>query len=135
MTMSGSNTPLRSPMQSSNTITRIADVTAQDSWVTGDVIVRGAGEVIVEVIVPLTFGERPLPILGGGEYVSEITPEPGNFPTANAIIVGWIKEGEAESYYSGVKIGIVTTGRSNQMMRVSFAFMGMALTNMATDTE
>lgn len=126
---------MRSQMATASTVGRISEVTAQDSWVSGDVIVRGSGEVIVEVMFPLTFGERPLPILGGGEYISEMIPEPGNFPTANSIILGWIKDAEDSSYYSGVKIGIVTTGRSNQLMRVSFAFMGMALTNMATTTE
>lgn len=121
--------PMR-PSNAAKATARVADVTAQDTWVTGDVVVNGAGEALVDIDFPVKFGERPMPILGGGEFLTEILPEPGNFPTADAIVVGWIMEG---SYYVGVRLGVVTSGRSNQFIRVSFAFMGLGLTNIATD--
>lgn len=113
-----------------NDISRVSQVAAQGTWVMGRVLVEGVGEAQVDVVFPVTFGERPLPILGGGEMVVGDSPEVARYPTANAIVASWDTDG---TYYRGATLAISTTGRAMQQLYVTFAFVGLALTNAGSD--
>lgn len=108
-------------------VQRVERAAAQDTWVMGRVLVEGVGEAEVKVPFPLMFGEKPLPILGGGELDTMDSPERFNFPTANAVVSGWdIFDG---TYYKGCELAITTTGRADQRLFVTFAFVGLALSS------
>ena len=113
---------------------RVSRVAAQDTWVMGRVLVEGVGEVTVDVPFPVSFGERPLPILGGGELEISDSTEKHNYPTATAVVVDWHMDSTGV-YYEGAKLAVTTAGRLGQRIYVTFAFVGMALSNRAQGAD
>jgi hypothetical protein len=129
-------TPMRRAQNSVSrgqaTLARVNDVAAQQTWVMGRIAVEGIGETTVDVKFPVTFGEKPFPILGGGEYLGK-TPTWNEFPTAQAVVIAWETGTSTNDRYTGATLAITTTGRQDQIVYVSFAFVGVALTNAPTD--
>lgn len=120
------------------TIDQISQVGAQDTWVSGRVRIEGVGEVLVEVKFPVTFGERPLPLLGAAEIDPSYSPREGFFPEVKCAITRWDTIGKTAGtdpadYYTGVQISVRTAGDRDQRVWMSYAFVGTALTNIATD--
>lgn len=120
------------------TLQRVHEASAKETWVMGRVLVQGVGETMVDVTFPVTFGERPLPVLGGGEYINDHMPEWNAFPTCQAVVVKWNTKTTSggtgqPDYYTGATLAITTTGPVDQRIEMSFAFVGVALTNMAQE--
>lgn len=93
----------------------------------GRIRVNGPGEALAELSFPVTFGERPLPILGGGEATAESgTPRPYYYPRISTSVIEWQTDGD---YYTGATLAIVAEGQPGQTFWATYAFVGIALTN------
>lgn len=120
------------------TIQRVNEVSAQETWLMGRILVEGVGETTVDITFPVSFGERPLPILGGGEYLNDHQPEWTQFPTCQAVVVKWHTKTQSggvgqPDYYVGATLAVTVFGPPDQRIEMSFAFVGSALTNMAME--
>lgn len=112
-------------------IDRVERVAAQETWIMGRVLVEGTGELFHHVTFPVTFGEKPLPILGGGEVDSNVEVKRLQFPRAHAVVASW--DIENTHYYKGATLAITVEGSNAQRLWVSYAFVGSALTNVVTE--
>lgn len=103
----------------------------QDTQVMGRVLVKGSGEVLVDVNFPVTFSEKPLPILGGAELTDGHNPVTDSFPKVNSTVINWDTfMGESGNvFYTGAKLSIVVVGAGSQHIWSTYAFTGSALTN------
>lgn len=99
----------------------------------GKTLVRGSGEVAVDVYFPVTFTEEPVMTFGGALDLNEPL-EDGNFPTVSCVVAKFLKkekqQGEdAGLYYVGATLAIVTTGRADQFMNVHWVAEARAFQN------
>lgn len=111
---------------------RAAALGVQVTECSGTIFVEGAGEVQPppEVRFPVAFIERPIP---GGTYelVENQAPEVGNMPTASIGVLRWIthKPDHVRTYWVGAVLGIVMTGRDEQLAYAHWNMRGRALRN------
>lgn len=108
------------------TVERVEQVSAKDTWVTGSVFIEGIGESVVDITFPLLFGEEPLPILGGGVLLADAAPQRYNFPTVQMMVVQFHTSGP---HWTGAQLSVVATGRADQKIRATFAFVGLGLSS------
>jgi hypothetical protein len=116
---------------------RVAQMGVQITECSGTIFVEGAGEVTPPPIVqfPVAFIEKPA-ISGGYELVDNQALEAGNFPTCNVGVVRWVTyvPDRVRTYYVGAHLGIVTTGREDQLFYAHWQMRGRALRNPIADT-
>jgi hypothetical protein len=112
------------------TVDRVNSVAAKETWVLGSILIDGIGEVVVDLNFPVLFGEEPLPMLGGGVLLSKEEVQRHNYPTVQGVVVGWHMDG---TRYKGAQLAVVASGRPEQRVRMTFAFIGSALTNIRID--
>lgn len=133
--------PMRRPLmeQRRTDIQRVEAASAQYTQVYGRIRVTGIGETVAEIRFPVIYSERPFPLFGCETDVAAATRYE-YFPTVNAIVSEWITTGTGVyQRFSGAKLSVRTTGAAafhgsaEQRIYLSYAFAGVALTNMSGD--
>ena len=117
-------------------IARHDDQTATESITKGQILVVGAGEVILPVVFPVWYIEPPQ-FYFGGALASNSPTEPGLFPTISSVVGDWeVERPDLENfgfdmriYYRGAQLAVVTQGQPEQEMYLHYTFSGLAVTN------
>jgi hypothetical protein len=108
----------------------IQDVSGGATTITGEFLIRGTGEKIVEVSFPCAFTEKPIMSFGGEVLDSEFLIQK-QFPTISVLVAGWITK-EVPPFsrlFTGCKLCIVTTGPQTQSIVVYWSMDGLTITN------
>lgn len=119
---------------------RIDAFSIKTTRVNGFQLVKGAGEVIVDVPFPVLFTERPSMSFGAHMDDGE-QPEALNLPTVSTVVLSWLKAHEdrvgggqgTPGWFSGARLAIVTTGRTNHKVWVHWQAEGKAIRNPSTE--
>jgi len=114
-------------------VDRIGSLSVRLYRVSGKVLVRGSGEVAVDVTFPVTFIEEPVLSFGAALEANQAL-EAGNFPTISVVATGWNRRekvvgGEVGFYYDGATLSIVTTGKTDQLIWVHWSAEAKAFRN------
>lgn len=121
--------------QRRNDLARIDRMTVKITRVTGRVLVKGAGEVGIDVNFPVQFTERPS-FTFGGELDDNSTARALSYPTVSAVVGEWTKRKKSagfDGYYTGARLLIVTTGIDTQRLWVHWAMEAHAIRNPVND--
>jgi hypothetical protein len=114
---------------------RINDVVGRVFAVTGEVGVRGPGEVVQQVSFPVRFIERPVVTFGAGVEGGQC-PVANSFPRCDAVVVNWLTEGEENRLlFRGARIAVHTSGPDEQVLFIGYRMEGKALVNPITRTD
>jgi hypothetical protein len=106
----------------------IVDASGSSTVLTGELLLRGAGEQLVDVVFPTPFTSKPI-MSFGGEIQDTNLLVAGKYPTISVIVAGWITK-EVPPYsvlFTGAKLCIVTTGLNIQKMIVYWSFTGSSI--------
>lgn len=106
-------------------VSRVSQMSADLTWVDGRLKVVGPGEAIHSVQFPVTFSKKPLPFFGG--EVEFMASEAAMYPEITGVVTGW--QVTSGNRYNGADISIRASGRPGQPLWLSYAFVGVALTN------
>lgn len=109
----------------------INDFSPDDFLVSGQFLISGSGEVLVDVNFPCSFEEIPLFSFGGAMEIGSPVAQ-GSFPTISAVVVAWNFTElpmKGSRIYKGATIAVVTTGASDQQMWINWHFTGHAFVN------
>jgi hypothetical protein len=118
----------RANNEQQSTIENLSSASGGATRLTGQLLLSGSGEKVVDVVFPAPFTEKPLMSFGGEMQDSMIR---GQFPTISVVVAGWITR-DAPPYsrlFTGCQLAIVTTGPTTQKMIVHWFFDGPTITN------
>lgn len=103
---------------------------AKQTSLSGQYMINGAGEAIVEVYFPVRFVEKPLVTFGFEMKDGEVYI-PGQMATGSGVVLDWITEEKppVSRIYIGCVIGAVTTGQKYQKMIGVWQANGVAYTD------
>jgi hypothetical protein len=91
----------------------------------------GAGELLVSVVFPITFIDKPVFVFGG--ELRENSPfHNGRFPTISGIVKDWkftTKVDTGQRQYTGCSFAIVATGHPDQQVIFHYMLEGPAFRN------
>src|SRR5690606_6232292 len=101
--------------------------------VSGERLVDGIGEVVVDVNFPVSFTQKPL-MQYGSELDANQTVSDGSFPTVGVTVLRYnIKRGDLDQlYYIGATLAISITGSSSQKTWLHYHVSGKGITNSIT---
>lgn len=117
-------------------LVRNANVQSTTHVVNGTDLIEGAGEVLIDVVFPVTFIQPPIFLYGaelapGNELVS------GSFPVLTAVISYWdVNEPDLALYgitnrkhFRGAQLAVTASGPPTQKMFLHWQFTGLAVSN------
>lgn len=115
---------------------QIEDSIGRVHTVSGEFIVMGTGEALVEISFPVTFVEKPH-LQFGGELSPNSVITDGAFPTVSVVVGHWNSEdrGGIAAFYRGATLCVVTTGVPEQSMSIHWSMTGRAITNPVSEGD
>jgi len=122
-------------------VNRIDAFAIKTTRVNGRQLVKGTGELIVDVNFPVLFTELPSLSFGAHMEDGEV-PEALNLPTVSTVVLSWLKTHEDRvggglgmpGWFRGARLAIVTTGRTGHKVWVHWQAEGKAIRNPAAET-
>lgn len=119
-------------------INRVDDMTTKDTTVSGRYLISGIGEVAVDILFPVAFGQRPI-FTFGGELERTDPPQPvihGSYPKVHAVVASWtvVREvkGAFDGYYTGCTVAVTIEGFATQTTWFDYNFHAPAIRNPVT---
>jgi len=109
----------------------LQDVAGGPTTLTGEFLLKSAGEKKVTLNFPIPFTEKPI-LSFAAEVPEGDELADGNFPTVSAVVSRWItRENPPFSRtFIGCELAIVVTGPSTQKMIFYWTMNGTSITNM-----
>lgn len=103
----------------------IEDAAGSSTVLTGEFLVRGSGENLVDLTFPTAFTSKPL-LSFGGEVQDVDLMVKGQYPTVSVVIAGWVtREAPPLSrLFTGCRLCVVTTGPQVQKMVIYWTLTG-----------
>src|SRR5438105_9091657 len=111
--------------QRANEVYNVEQFAAQMYRATFDNTMVGSGELIVDLVFPVQFSEKPIHWCSG-ELAPNQPTAAGSMPVLTVVVLSWVKTG---SLYQGAKVVFVATGVTGQHMIASAHFEGKAIRN------
>jgi hypothetical protein len=107
-----------------------AAAAAGQTTLTGEFLLKNAGEKRVPIDFPVAFSEKPLITFGAEVQEGDVIID-GYFPTVSVIVSKWItRENPPFSrLYIGCELAIVTSGAPTQKLIIHWQLSGVAFGN------
>lgn len=114
---------------------QVDDAVGRVHTVSGEFVMDGTGEVILDVNFPITFIEKPK-LAFGGELAPDAVITAGAFPTVSCVVGRWYYiERPNQPFYKGAALIAVTSGPEGQKMVIHWQMTGRAITNPVSDGD
>ena len=106
----------------------IQDASGSSTVLTGEFLLVGTGEKLVEVVFPTPFTEKPIMSFGGEVQDANLMVS-GQYPTISVLVAGWVTKDipPFSRLFTGCRLCTVVTGPKVQKIVIYWSFTGPSI--------